>query len=68
MVSKSPDDTLRLHGMNLYLSFLRMLENTFSLGMANMVYHTYLLVDNVPGYWYQVRAIESLEIWLDSIF
>ena len=36
MVSKCLDDTLHVHGLNLNLCILRMLENTFLLGAAQI--------------------------------
>ena len=37
MESKCPDETLRMRGMNLNLCILRMLEDTFLLGAAQLV-------------------------------
>ena len=36
MENKCPDETSRMRGMNLNLCILRMLEDTFSLGAAQM--------------------------------
>ena len=37
MMSKCPDESLRMRGMDLFMCILRMLEDTFTLGVAQFI-------------------------------
>ena len=63
MVSKCPDETLRMRAMNLNTCILRMLEDTFSLCAAPIIQYISRLEYRIEIKHYQTNFFTSLRIY-----